>query len=119
MPIYQFLNPKTQEVVEVIQKMKDPHVYVDEDGLEWKRIWEAPNASIDSQINAESQRDFLRKTENKHMTVGDIMDQSKEMSEHRAKLHGGRDPVQRKYFDDWSKKRKGKPHPNDPMGGKQ
>ena len=117
MPIYQFINPSTLESVEVVQSMRDDHVYIDKDGLEWERVWEVPNAQIDSQINPEDKNAYLRKTEYKHLTMGDMMDQGKEMSEIRAEIHGGEDPVQRKYFNDWSKERKGKKHPSDPKAG--
>ena len=43
--------------------------------------------------------------------------QGEELSRKRAAQNGGEDPVRRKYFDDWSKKRKGKKHPSDPKGG--
>ena len=117
MPIYQFINPSPLESVEVVQSMRDDHVYIDKDGLVWERVGEVPNAQIDSQINPEDKNAYLRKTENKHLTMGDMMDQGKEMSEKRAEIHGGEDPVQRKYFNDWSKDRKGKKHPSDPKAG--
>jgi len=117
MPSYEFINPDTLEMIEVSQRMSEPHVYIDENGLEWKRVWSSPNAAIDTDLNPEDRQGFLRKTESKNITMGDMMDQSAEMSRKRAKLHGGEDPVQRKYLDDWSKKRKGKKHPKDPKGG--
>jgi hypothetical protein len=78
MPIYQFINPSTLESVEVVQSMRDDHVYIDASGLEWERVWSIPNAQIDSQINPEDKNAYLRKTENKHLTMGDMMDQGKE-----------------------------------------
>jgi hypothetical protein len=50
-------------------------------------------------------------TGNKKGTMGDLFDQSKELSEARKKIHGGKDPVKQKYWKEWSKKRKGKKHP--------
>ena len=47
------------------------------------------------------------------MTVGDMWDLSKDMSEKRAKK-AGKDPVKEKYFKDYEKKRKGVKHDNDP-----
>ena len=61
MPVYIFQNPETDEYVEVVQKMKDEHVYVDKDGLEWNRVWFVPNASVDTEINLDSARDFSEK----------------------------------------------------------
>ena len=60
MPIYQFINPSTLESVEVVQSMRDDHVYIDKDGLEWERVWEVPNAQIDSQINPEDKNAYLK-----------------------------------------------------------
>lgn len=40
MPIYTFQHPKTEEIVEITQSMTDKHVYVDEKGIEWKRVWD-------------------------------------------------------------------------------
>ena len=119
MPVYRFINPETSETVDIIQGMKEPHTHVDGNGLEWEREWSVPNAAVDSEINPENKSDYLRKTENKHMTVGDMMDQNKAMGEKRARLHGGEDPVRKKYFKEWSKKRKGKKHPEDPKGKKK
>ena len=39
MPIYQFIHPETEEVIEVLQSMKQDHVYIDEHGVEWNRVW--------------------------------------------------------------------------------
>ena len=45
MPIYQFRHPEYPIVIEEVQKMTDPHVYVDSEGIEWVRIFTVPNAS--------------------------------------------------------------------------
>ena len=39
MPIYQFQNPETGEVIELEFGMNDEKFYVDEDGSEWKRLF--------------------------------------------------------------------------------
>jgi hypothetical protein len=43
--------------------------------------------------------------------MGDLWDRSQELSDKRKKLYSGEDPVKKKYYKDWSKKRKGKVHP--------
>lgn len=111
MPIYLFQNPKTQEVIEVIQKMKDDHVYVDENGLEWKRIFTIPAAGIDGRIDSFSPQDFVEKTRGKGMTVGDMWDAAKEHSENREKILG-KDPLKEKYYKNYSEKRQGMKHGN-------
>ena len=106
MPIYQFSHPEHPIIIEVVQSMKEPHIYIDEEGVEWTRVWDLPNASIDTKIDPWSASDFSRKTGEKKGTMGDLWDQSKEMSQERAKQCGGTDPVKKKYEKDWSAKRR-------------
>lgn len=115
MPIYLYHNEETGETREVFQNMKDKHEYFGEDGTEycWKRVFTIPQASIDSQIDPFKSSDFVDKTGNKKGTYGDLLDRSAELSEKRAELNGGIDPVKRNYFDQYSKERKGAKHPND------
>ena len=40
MPLYTFQHPKTKEVIEINQSMTDKHVYTDEKGVEWNRVWD-------------------------------------------------------------------------------
>lgn len=112
MPIYLYENQETGEVHEVFQNMKDPHVYFgpngDEDG--WKRIYTVPQASIDSKIDPFKSTDFVHKTAAKKGTYGDLLDRSKELSEKRADLNGGVDPVKQDYFKKYSEERNGAKH---------
>jgi len=112
MPIYLFQNPKNDEIKEVVQKMSDKHVY-SENGINWKRIFTIPQTSIDTEIDAFSEDSFKKKTSNKKETFGDLMDRSKELSEKRQSI-AGTDPVRNKFFEDYSKTRKGKKHAKDP-----
>lgn len=108
MGLYIYRNPNTEETVEVFQKMNDKHVYFDESGLEWKRVYTLPTSSVDSQVPL-TKNDFMEVTSKKRGTYGDMMDLSREMSEKRKQIRG-EDPVRRKYFDEYSKKRHGKKH---------
>lgn len=112
MPLYTYENPKTGETIDVLQGMSEEHSYTDENGLEWKRVFQAPNAAIDSQIDANNPAAFINATKNKKGTYGDLLDKSNELSEKRAKEHGGKDPVKEKFLSDYSKKTKGKKHPS-------
>lgn len=85
-------------------------VIKDDDGVEWKRIFTLPNASIDSRLNPNSVQDFVEKTGKKKGSYGDILDASKELSDKRAKDNGGTDPVQKKFFKEYSEKRGGIKH---------
>ena len=107
MPLYLFENPNTGEVIEVLQKMNEEHVFFDERGLKYKRVFTSPNYSIDSKIDPFSSKDFAEKTRNKKGTIGDLLNQSKELSEKR----GGEsnDPVLKNYLSSY-KKEKGVKH---------
>jgi len=110
MPIYIYKHPDQEEYTEVFQTMMEDHVYFDSEGLEWKRVFTIPNMSVDSQINPNSEKEFIEKTANKKGTIGDMMDYSKELSYSRAEKNGGIDPVKEKYYKDYSSKRKGAKH---------
>lgn len=110
MPMYLFQNPKTQEVVEIMQSMKANHVYIDEDGLSWNRIFTVPNASMDSGgIDPYSKDDFLKATDKKGITCGEMFDLSAEMSQKREHKDG-KDKIKEKTQKDYRKKT-GKAHP--------
>jgi len=96
----------------VLQGMNEKHTYIDENGLEWKRVFQVPNAAVDSQIDANNPVAFIDATKNKKGTYGDLLDKSNELSEKRAKEHGGQDPIKEKFLSDYSKKTKGKKHPS-------
>ena len=105
MPIYLFKHPNTDETVEVVQKMLEDHVYVDDKGVSWERVWVNPNASVDGQMDG-SMESFMKYTEGKKGTMGDIWDASREAGEIRKKREG-RDKVKGRYFKKYSEKRSG------------
>lgn len=111
MPLYTYKNPETGDLIDVLQSMNEKHSYIDENGLEWKRVFQVPNASIDSQIDPHSNTAFIDATKNKKGTYGDLLDKSKELSEKRAKTYGGSDPIKEKFFKDYSAQRNGAIHP--------
>jgi hypothetical protein len=110
MPIYIYKHPDEEHYTEEMQGMNDKHVYFDSDGLEWKRVFTIPNASIDTQVDPNSISKFIDTTMNKKGSFGDMMNYSKELSHQRAEQNGGVDPVQQKHFADYSKSRKGAKH---------
>ena len=113
MPLYIFEHPETEEIVELVQSMKDEHVYIDDKGVEWKRVYTPTNFAIDGSLNPTSSMDFVEKTKNKNYTQGDLQDISREASDKRERLMG-KDPVKQKWFKDYETSRKGKKHPEDP-----
>ena len=110
MPIYIYKHPEKEEYIEVLQGMNDEHVY-EQEGLEWGRGFLAPNASIDSDVDPFSGRQFVDTTAAKKGTMGDMMDYSKELSMKRAEKNGGVDPVKEKYYKKYSDDRNGTKHP--------
>ena len=109
MPIYQFAHPEHPIVIDVMQSMKEPHVYVDKDGVEWNRVWSVPNAAIDTSNDAFDSKKFVESTRNKKGTYGDLLDQAKEAAEKRVQKLGY-DPVKQDYYKEYSKKRSGMKH---------
>lgn len=115
MPIYLYQHSKTKEVREVIQSMNDVHEYYgdkDEPENGWVRIYTVPTASIDTKQDPFSQNQFLDVTKSKKGTYGNMLDYSKELSERRASIIGGADPIKEKYYEDYSKNRRGAKHPD-------
>ena len=110
MPEYLYENPDTGEQVSVWQSVHEEHSY-EIDGVPFNRVYTIPNASIDTKIDPNSEKEFREKAKG---TIGDIWDQSAEASEKRATQHGGQDPVKKQFFKDYSTKRKGAKHPKDP-----
>lgn len=112
MPSYEYIHPDTGKTLEVVQGMKEDHVYIDEHGIEWKRVFNLPNAAIDTDVDPFSEQAFVKYTAKKGMTAGEMMDLSKGLSEKREKSSkGGIDPVKQKSVTKYEKKT-GKPHPN-------
>ena len=110
MPIYVYKHPEQEEYIEVLQGMNDEHVY-EQDGLAWERVFLAPNASVDSDVDPFNGRQFVATTAAKQGTMGDMMDYSKELSMKRASKNGGVDPVKEKYYKKYSDERNGTKHP--------
>lgn len=113
MPIYTYEHPTSGKRIDVVQHMNDKHIYVHTDGVEWKRVFEVPQASIDGIDNIDpfNKQAFMERTGNmRGITQGDLWDISAELSRKRAKK-AGKDPVKekakRQYFD-----KTGKAHPH-------
>ena len=113
MGLYIYHNDLTEETVEVFQKMNDVHVYSGVSGNEegWRRVFTVPQACIDSDIDPNNRQEFARRAA-KYSTIGDLADKSRELSEKR-KSKEGFDPVEKKFFSEYSAARKGAKHPLD------
>jgi len=114
MPVYIFQHPVTKKVKEVVQKMNEPHVFASKDGTEWDRVFQSPNMAVDNSdsMGADTScEDFVRKTKDKNYNLGEMWKLSAELSKKRAK-GGGKDHVKEKAEKAYSKKCKGKRHPD-------
>lgn len=111
MPQYEFANPlDDNDRVDVFFHMNDEKRYV-VDGVEWRRVYHSPLASVDTKLDPRDKNAFVRRTE-KYSKVGDFMDISKDLSEQRASKDG-RDEVKEKWLDNYEKERGGnKKHPS-------
>lgn len=84
---------------------------VEHEGKRWRRMPTIPCAASDTQtVDPFSSKAFVEKTGRMKGTWGDLETASAEMSEKRAKLAGGLDPVKEKYFEE-RKKLTGLEHP--------
>lgn len=96
MPIYAYKNPDTGEIKEVVQTMNEKHEYF-ENEIEWKRVFTPPNVAVSfGQKDPFSKQAFIDKTGSMNGTVGDMIDLSQEMSDKRAEIAGGEDPLSKK-----------------------
>lgn len=102
MPVHDFINETTGEITTVYVPIGEPpssHQAQVVDGRTLKRLYEAPRMAISTAAGDMTAEDFRRVTEGKKMTVGEMYDASKEMSEARAARNGGVDPVKQAAYD--------------------
>ena len=110
MPIYIFQHPKTKEVKEIVQRMSESHVFTDEAGVRWKRIFVNPQVAFNTQISATDSKSFVEKTRGKNYSLGQLWDMSAELSSKREGTSGV-DEV-RVNAEDAYKKKTQKRHPH-------
>ena len=112
MPQYSFQNPDNEnEIITIFQKMSDTHEY-NKDGKKWIRLFDIPNASFDTLVDPNNSKDFIKATNNKKGSVGDLWDRSAELAQKRQDKYGY-DEVKEKYYQDWkAKDKKKRDHPD-------
>ena len=105
MPFYIFESEKG-EIVEKFFHMMENKQFFGPDGKFWRRIYLKPQMSIDSIIKDPlSSKEFINNSSRKTGVLGDLIEQSAELSQKREKLCG-LDPIKSKYIKNWEKKRK-------------
>lgn len=82
--------------------MNDEKIYIDEDGVKWRREFTVPQASIDANIDPYSSKAFVEKTR-RAGTIGELVDLSKEMSERRGGIKN--DQIKKDHIKQWKKDR--------------
>lgn len=111
MPNYLYEDIRTGKIYEVFQKMNEKHEAFSKDGFKLKRVFINPQIAIDAfKIDPYKPSDFIKATA-KCGKYGDVLDRSKELSLKRADKEG-RDPIQEKYYKNWTKRRRGIDHPD-------
>jgi hypothetical protein len=106
-PLYEYSNPDDESNrIVLLQSMHESHSYTVA-GVEWNRVWTAPQIGIDTKIDCNDEKKFLTKTE-KGGKLGDIWDLSAEMSAKRAEKMGGVDPLKAEADKKYSDARGGK-----------
>lgn len=112
--VYQFRHKVTGEVADIVMSMKEYKHYKGENGEDenWERVYSSPQVNIGNAKVSDpfSNSSFVEKTGKMKGKYGDLLDYSAELSEKRAQIAGGEDPVKRKYFDNYKKKTNGKKH---------
>ena len=115
--VYQFKNKKTGKIVDIVMSMKDykPYRGKSDNEVHWERVYDVPQVNIGNAtvVDPFNNKAFVNKTGGMTGKYGDLLDYSSELSDRRAALAGGEDPLKRKYFHDYKKKTNGKKHIKD------
>ena len=110
---YEFQHPDGR-IISIYQGMNDEHVYTDEEGVEWSRVFTRPNAVIDSifSMNPNDSKGFVDKTgKMRNGKIGDLFQLSAEMSEKRTSKEGI-DRQKIKSWENYESKRPKTTHPD-------
>jgi len=115
MPNYSFVRCDINQYQDFFYLMKDvPSVgktFIDGNGVVWKRVFCIPQASIDTNLDPYSSKDFNKKFANKKgITIGDTLDESRSLSEKRAGKDG-KDALREKHYEKYRKEHRGAEHP--------
>lgn len=122
MPEYLFRKEGTEDITtSFFYKMTEAPALgskiIDQDGIIWIRIVSldinlGKGTSESTKVDPYSEKQFKDRFEGKKVTLGDMMDASKELSEKRAAKEG-KDPVKQKFYDKYAEERKGTRHPKE------
>ena len=63
MPIYTYEHPKTGKTIDITQSMSEDHKYIDEKGVEWRRVFYPVTFAFDTKLDPHDAKAFVKKTE--------------------------------------------------------
>ena len=106
MATFLYRNPKTGEIKEIVQGVHEKHEY-SEGGVKYEREFTSPNTATNTQWDPRNPKDYVEKTRSKRGTLKVLFETSVELREKRLEKDG-HDPHREKYYEDYSKKRRGK-----------
>lgn len=104
--VYLYRNPKTGEIKEVAQGAHEKHEF-SEKGIKWEREFTVPQAAMDTKWDPRDPKDFVTKTRSKKGTLDNLYQAAGELRQERLDKDG-HDPVRENYYQEYSKRRKGK-----------
>ena len=113
MPQYDYQCPNTGRIITIHQTMNEKHIYIDSDGIEWKRIFNLMQLPIIDgvfNIDPHNSQEFVRKTGMRKGKMNDLFQLSAELSEKR-KSKEGFDKIEERSMDRYENSRKNTVHP--------
>ncbi|MDO8610110.1 MAG: hypothetical protein Q7R95_06150 [bacterium] len=99
------MDDRTNGIYNLIQGMNDIHEAFAPDGYKLQRIWQNGQMAIDTKVDVNNLKDFVRYT-NKKGTLGDVWNASEEWSQRREDKEGI-DLVKLKANEEYKKKHHG------------
>ena len=107
MPLYEYTNDETGDIISIVQSMNDVHEYIDETGKKWRRVFTVPQMGVDTKFDEWDSKSFAEKSGKKIGTLGNLFDQSQELSNKREKS-AGVDPLKESHLKKWKERRRRK-----------
>ena len=70
MPLYTYIHPDTEETIDIVQSVHDEHVYIDQKGITWRRVFTAPEVNTQGNLRADcTPKEFSEFTRNKKVRL--------------------------------------------------
>jgi hypothetical protein len=112
MPLYSYIDDRDDKVYDIVQGMNDVHEATAPDGYKLSRLWMKPLMSVDAKLNPNDPQSFVKYTNSRKGSYGELLDLSKELTQQRKDKNAGYDQVEQDMFTNYSKTRAGREHPD-------